>query len=151
MSSQEEHSYEVNLSWSEGRKGNLSSPETREVIEVATPPQFDGGVENMWSPEHLFVASVSSCLMTTFTAIAEYSRLAYESLEVKATGKMAKNEQGKFVISEIILKPELLISDAKFADKAKRILEKAESNCLISRSVKTKIIFEPVVLTGAES
>lgn len=143
-----EHSYDVYLSWTEGRKGNLSSPRLSEEIEVATPPEFDGGVEGVWSPEHLFVASVSSCLMTTFTAIAEYSKLSCESLHVKATGKMGKNEEGKFVMSEIILKPELMVTDERFADKAARILEKAESNCLISRSIKSEIIFEPSVLVG---
>lgn len=148
MSSQE-HSYDVNLSWKEGRKGTLSSHKLSEEIEVATPPEFDGGVEGFWSPEQLFVASVSSCLMTTFTAIAEYSKLSYESLNVRAIGKMAKNEDGKFVMSEITLKPELVITDEKFVDKAERILEKAESNCLISRSIKTIIIFEPTVLVGA--
>ena len=150
MSSQE-HSYDVNLTWKEGRKGTLSSPKLLEEIEVATPLEFDGGVEGVWSPEHLFVASISSCLMTTFTAIAEYSKLSYESLNVKASGKMAKNEQGKFVMSEITLKPELTITDEKFADKAERILEKAESSCLISRSIKSDIVFEPTVLVGALS
>jgi len=146
--SSREHFYNVDLNWKEGRTGILSSPKLSETIEVVTPPEFEGGIEGKWSPEHLFVASVSSCLMTTFAAIAEFSKLAYESLIVKATGKMAKNEDGKFVMNEIILKPELMISDKNFSNKAHRILEKAESNCLISRSIKSKIIFKPNVLIG---
>jgi peroxiredoxin-like protein len=147
MSSQE-HFYNIDLNWKEGRTGILSSPKLSETIEVVTPPEFEGGVEGKWSPEHLFVASVSSCLMTTFAAIAQYSKLPYEALNIKATGKIAKNEDGKFVISEITLKPELMITDEKFSDKAHRILEKAETNCLISRSIKSEIIFEPNVLIG---
>jgi len=35
-------------------------------IEVATLPEFPKGIPGIWSPEHLFTAAVSSCLMTTF-------------------------------------------------------------------------------------
>lgn len=80
--SDKNHEYQVDLNWKEGRIGMLSSPELEEKFEVATPPQFDGGVEGIWSPEHLFVSSVSSCFMTTFTAIAEYSKLNFEDLKV---------------------------------------------------------------------
>lgn len=142
------HEYQVDLDWKEGRIGTLSSPELEDEIEVATPPQFDGGVEGIWSPEHLFVSSVSSCFMTTFVAIAGFSKLKFENLEVKATGKLDK-EDGKFVVSEITLNPELTITDEKFVDKAKRIMEKAEEACLITRSIKTKINFEPNVTIAA--
>jgi len=143
----EEHSYNVNLSWKEGRIGTLRSPELNEEIEVATPPDFDGGVEGIWSPEHLFLSSVSSCFMTTFVAIAEYSKLSFEDLQVKATAELGKVD-GKFEVTKIRLNPELMISDEKFADKARRIMEKAEQACLITRSIKTEIIFEPTVTVG---
>ncbi len=146
--SDKKHEYHVDLDWKEGRIGSLSSPELEDKIEVATPPQFDGGVEGTWSPEHLFVSSVSSCFMTTFVAIAEYSKLNFENLSVNATGKLSK-EDGKFVVSEITMNPELTIADEKFADKAKRIMEKAEEACLITRSIKTTIHFEPKVTIAA--
>ncbi len=146
--SNSEHEYQVDLDWKEGRIGTLSSPELDDKLEVATPPQFDGGVEGIWSPEHLFVSSVSSCFMTTFVAIAQYSKLDFEDLKVHATGKLDK-ENRKFVVSEITLQPELVIVDDKFADKAKRIMQKAEEACLITRSIKTKINFEPKVTVAA--
>lgn len=146
--SDNKHKYQVDLNWKEGRIGTLSSPELDEQIDVATPPQFDGGVEGIWSPEHLFASSVSSCFMTTFVAIAQYSKLDFEDLKVEATAKLDKVE-GKFMVSEIILKPELIIANDKFSDKAKRIMEKAEEACLITRSIKSKIVFEPKVTIAA--
>ncbi len=86
--------------------------------------------------------------MTTFVAIAEYSKLSFENLKVHAIGKLDQ-EDGKFVVSEITLKPELVIADAKFSDKAIRIMEKAEGACLITRSIKSKISFDPKVTVGA--
>ena len=73
-----EHLYEVDLNWVNGRLGTLSSDELKDVVNVATPPQFPNGIENIWSPEHLFTAAVNSCLMTTFLAVAEYSKLEFE-------------------------------------------------------------------------
>jgi peroxiredoxin-like protein len=146
--SSNQHKYQVDLQWNEGRIGTLRSPALDDEIEVATPPDFDGGVEGFWSPEHLFLSSVSSCFMTTFTAIAEYSKLAFEDLQVKAIAKLGKVD-GKFAVTEITLQPELLIEDEKYADKARRIMEKAEEACLITRSIKTDIIFDPTVNIGA--
>lgn len=146
--SKNKHEYNVELSWKEGRIGTLRSPELNQEIEVATPPDFDGGVKGIWSPEHLFVSSVSSCFMTTFAAIAEYSKLSFENLNVHAVGKVDKVD-GKFEVTEITLQPELVIADEKFTDKALRIMEKAEQACLITRSIKTEIIFEPDLVIGA--
>lgn len=148
MSKLEKHEYEVDLQWKEGRIGVLSSDKLDDRIEVATPPEFPGGIEGIWSPEHLFVASVSSCFMTSFTAVAEYSKLSFEELAVPATGIMS-NESGKYVITEIILKPELTITDETKKDKALRILQKAEEICLITRSIKTEVKMEPSIAIAA--
>jgi len=142
---EEQHTYEVNLQWNSGRKGTISSPVLDESIEVVTPPEFDKGIAGKWSPEHLYVASINSCLMTTFAAIAEYSKLKFEALEIKATGKMEKVD-GKYMFSELTLHPILTIEDEKKSDKAGRILQKAHEACLISRSVKTKIHLEPEIV-----
>ncbi|MEX2603343.1 MAG: OsmC family protein, partial [Gracilimonas sp.] len=138
MSELTKHTYDVELEWKEGKIGKLQSFKLNDSIDVATPPEFPGGVEGIWSPEHLFVASVSSCFMTTFTAIAEYSNLSFESLKVPATGSMS-NENGKFKMTMITLKPTLVIMDESKKDKALRILEKAEQACLITRSIKTVV------------
>lgn len=143
----QKHAYEVDIHWKEGRLGTMSSPVLDQKVEVATPPQFNGGVEGVWSPEHLLVASLSSCFMTTFTAIAENSKLNLNDLQVNAAGRLDKLD-GKFMMTEIALKPELFIEEEKQTDKAYRILEKAEKGCLISNSLKTKIIFEPNVAVG---
>lgn len=146
--STDNHEYTVDLNWKQDRLGTLSSDKLNSTIEVATPPEFPGGVEGIWSPEHLFVSSVSSCFMTTFLAIAEYSKFDYEQLDVHAIGTLGKIE-GKFAMTEIILKPTLVITDEEQASKAERLLEKAEKACLITRSINTKVFLKPKVEIGA--
>lgn len=136
------HHYEVKINWEAGRKGLISSPDLRNNIEVATPPEFPKGIPGIWSPEHLFVAAVNSCLMTTFLAIAENSKLEFLNFESNADGKLEKID-GKYVISEIVLSPQITLYKEEDKERAIRILEKSEAACLISNSVKSKIILDP--------
>ncbi|HVS96646.1 MAG TPA: OsmC family protein [Puia sp.] len=136
--------YEVALQWIEGRKGVISSPVLDESITVATPPEFPKGVPGIWSPEHLLVAAVDGCFMTTFLAVAENSRLEFIRFDSKATGKLEKVE-GKYLITEIELSPALEISDEAHREKALRVLEKSETACLISNSIRSRILFRPVI------
>ena len=136
--------YQVNLKWASGRKGLISSPVLDTAIEVATPPEFPHGVPGIWSPEHLLVAAVNSCFMTTFLAIAENSKLSFMNFGCSAIGKLAKVE-GKYMISEIILSPELTLANAGDEDKAMKVLGKSEAACLISNSVKCVILMRPEI------
>lgn len=142
--------YEVALHWAEGRKGLVSSPALNESIEVATPPEFPKGVPGIWSPEHLLVAAVDSCLMTTFLAIAENSGLEFVQFESKASGKLEKVD-GKYLISEIHLSPVLQIKNEAQRGKALKVLEKSEAACLISNSVKARILFTPEIVVEEEA
>lgn len=140
------HNYQVDLTFTQDRKGTLSSPVLTQSVEVATPPEFPKGMPGIWSPEHLFVAAISSCLMTTFLAVSENSKLPFISFNCEAIGKLDKVD-GKFMITEVTLKPTLVIEQADQYDRAKRILEMSEKACLISNSVKSTIIFEPTIKT----
>jgi len=98
-----EHVYQVKVDFEQGRVGTMTSEVLDEVIKIATPPEFPNGMPHIWSPEHLFTAAVSSCLMTTFLAIAENSKLEFQSFKCGAKGLLEKVE-GHFVMSVWILK-----------------------------------------------
>jgi peroxiredoxin-like protein len=137
----EKHSYNLSLEWTGDRKGILSSPEFPSTVEVVTPPEFDKGIAGHWSPEHLFTASVLSCFMTTFLAIADYSMLEYEKFECKAEG-ILESIEGKFLMTEIILKPIVYIKNQEEIEKTERILHKSEKACLISNSIISNVVLD---------
>lgn len=140
----EPHLYQVKLNWIEDRKGILQSDVLNSKIEVVTPPEFPKGIPGFWSPEHLFVASVNSCFMTTFLAVAENSRLEFINFECNAIGTLDRVD-GKFCITEITLSPILTIKDESFKDKGIRVMEMSEKACLISNSITSKVILQPEV------
>lgn len=145
------HIYNVNIVWSTDRKGMMCSPELKinsnssdGCIEVATPPEFPKGIPGIWSPEHLFTASVSSCLMTTFLSIAENSKLDFVSFRCDAKGKLEQVD-GKFLMTEVLLEPLVILKREADRDRAIRVLQKSEANCLISNSIKSKVTMDPRV------
>ncbi|AFK01738.1 OsmC family protein [Emticicia oligotrophica DSM 17448] len=140
----EPHYYNVNLTWISDRKGEISSPELEKTLEVATPPQFTKGIEGIWSPEHLLTAAVNSCFMTTFLAVAENSKLDFKLFDCKAKGKLEQVE-GKFLMTEVILEPTLVIKNEADKERAERILQKTEAACLISNSIKSKVSMIPTI------
>lgn len=138
------HQYNVNLKWNSDRIGEVSSPELNSKIEVATPPQFPKGVEGIWSPEHFFTAAVNSCFMTTFLAIAENSRLEFKEFSCNAVGVLDQVD-GKYLMTEVILSPTLVIAKEEDKEKALRVLDKSEKACLISNSINSKVSLNPIV------
>lgn len=144
--SDDQHEYKVSLTRSGKRTADLHAPGISQKIEVATPPQFPGGIDGIWSPEHLYTASVVSCFFTSFEAIAEYSKFDFTDLKVESSGILEKAD-GKYVMSKVLLKPLLTIKDASNEKKGYRLLEKAEQICLITRSVKTEVHLDPKVVT----
>ena len=135
--------YTTEVEWTGERSGDLTAPVLPD-LKVDAPPEFKGH-DGVWTPEHLFVASINSCFMTTFLAIAENSKLDFVSFTAGAKGKLEKVEGQGFIMTEVVLRPKLRLNHARDAERAGRILEKAEKNCLISNSIKTETKLEPEI------
>ena len=143
MSDQPPYYYETEVDWIDRRSCDLAAPGMPD-IEVGPPKEFQG-TDGIWTPEHLFVASVNSCYVTTFLAIAELSKLEYAAISCGATGKLEKIEGSGFQVTEITLRPNLVLHHTRDKERAGRILEKAERNCLISNSIRTVVTLQPQI------
>jgi len=140
---EDKYFYSTDVEWTGARHGNLSAGSLPN-LHVDAPPEFKGD-EGAWTPEHLFVGAVNSCFMTTFVAIAENSKLDFVNFRTAANGTLEKVEGQGLMITEIVLRPLLTITDARDMARASRILEKAEKHCLIANSAKTQIRFKPQI------
>jgi organic hydroperoxide reductase OsmC/OhrA len=118
-------------------------------LTVLPPPEF-GGPEGEWTPEHLFVAAVASCFLTTFQAIARASRLEFTEVSVPAVGTLERAEDRRFRFTRVVLRPRIVILEDKDRERAVRIAEKAEGACLVSRSLSTAVALEPQIEVGQE-
>jgi peroxiredoxin-like protein len=143
MSEAKPYFYEAEIEW-KGKKDLRITSGKLPAIEAGTPPEFNGR-EGNWSPEHLFVASLNSCYTLTLLAIAEFSNVSLVSLSSTAMGKLEKVQGSSYQITEIIVKPRVVIASADDLSRMQRILEKAKENCFVSNSIKSAIKIEPEV------
>jgi len=132
--------YTTSVQWTGEKKGTMTVG-GKPSVEVATPPEFKGH-EGIWSPEDLFVASVNSCIMTTFLAFADRAGLGYEKFESEAEG-LLEFVDGRFLFTKIVVRPRVALRSGEDKGKAEEILQKAERNCLVSTSIRTEVILEP--------
>lgn len=139
------YDYTVSVTWA-GEKKGVARADGVPQLDVAIPPEFNGH-EGIWSPEQLLVGSVASCIMTTFIAIAEASKLEYSAYQSTAHGVLEKTDGG-YEFTRITVEATLTVGDDAAVSKAERVLQKAEQNCFISRSVKADVELKPTVMVG---
>jgi len=144
MSETPEYFYQTEIEWIGDKDIKLSSGKLP-AIAAGAPPEFKGREEN-WSPEHLFVAAMNSCYVLTLLAIAEFSKVSIVSLSSTACGKLEKVKGGGYQITEISVKPRIVISSVNDLSRMPRILEKAKENCFVSNSIKSAVKVEPELL-----
>lgn len=135
--------YETEIEW-KGDRDLLIASGKLSAIGAGAPPEFKGR-EGVWSPEHLFVASLNSCFMLTLLAIAEFSKIAIVSFSSSAKGKLEKVAGGTYQVTEIVVKPRVVLASANDLARMPRIFEKAKENCFVSNSIKSTITIEPEV------
>ena len=111
---------------------------------VSAAPAAFGGPGDQWSPETLLVAAVADCFVLTFRAIAQASRLSWNSLSCEVDGTLDQIDRvtqfTKFQVSALLHVP----PDTN-QERARQLLEKAERACLVVNSLKAKSHLTAVV------
>lgn len=132
--------------------------------------RFDGGIEVAGSssphvvplpysaqsavdPEEMFVASLSSCHMLWFLAIAARHGFIVERYHDTAEGVMEQDSKGKLMMSVVTLRPEVAFSGEKqpTVSELEQLHHEAHGECFIANSVKTEIRCEPILVHSAQS
>ena len=141
--SDESHKYVVRVDWAKDRIGNMFV-EGKPVVEIATPPEFDGH-EGIISPEDLFVSAAATCLMTTFITFTKKMRIDFKSFSCKAEGTLERVEKG-FQFTKSLKKGTVAVESEDLKHKAERALELAGKYCLVTNSMKCATEHENIVV-----
>ena len=130
------HHYSVTAAGSSAGNIVLSSSGLT-PIDSAAPAEF-GGPGDLWSPETLLVAAIADCFILSFRAISRASKLDWLSLHCDVEGILDRPDKVT-QFTEIKLQVVLEIGEGVDESKAMRLLEKAESSCLITSSMKSSV------------
>lgn len=136
--------FEVQLNWLADTRGILSAKDAKGTIHVATPPEF-GGKGKPWTPEHMFLSSISSCFMSTYLAFARKLHFDISHFGCNAIGQI-EVINGKYKFTNINLYPKVYIADETLREKANLALEKTHKYCLITNSVNADIFYHSELL-----
>lgn len=131
------HHYTVKLT-----NARLVAP-PREPIALGSPPQF-GGSDRVWSPEELLLGAVLECLWTTFEAFARRDHLIVH--EWSGSGMATLDRGPKLpVFTSITLAVELTV-DAADEARARRLLAKAEDQCIVAKALTVPVTVAATIL-----
>ena len=128
--------YRAKTTWASARRGLLSAVEKPNIV-VGSPPEFKGE-RDVWTPEEMLVGSLNTCIMLTFLSIAQARGLTPASYESEAEG-LLENVEGKFRLTEVTVRPHITVKGEGEIERAREIIERAEDECFISNSVKSKV------------
>jgi organic hydroperoxide reductase OsmC/OhrA len=137
MSIVKAYRFPVSIDW---RGGHLTRAvaHRKPALEIATPPEFKGGIEGVWSPEELLVAAAGSCYAVTLVAVAARFDLTLRELRVRGTGHVEPRQDHRFGFVAIDLDVSLE-TDADAVTEVEEAARRAEELCLISLALDTPV------------
>ncbi len=114
-------------------------------VKASAAPEYLGKKEFV-NPEEAFAASLASCHMLTFLAIASIKKYTIEIYEDKAVAILGKNEKLRMAVTKLFLRPKITFIGDNIPDKTiiDEMHHRAHTECFIANSVLTEIIIEPV-------
>lgn len=139
-----QHNYKLTVKWT-GNKGQGTSSyrsyDRSHTISIAnkvdilcsSDPAF-GGDKTKYNPEELLVASISACHMLWYLHLCSEAGVVVIDYTDNATGTLQETEDGGGHFTEVILNPNVIVSDKSMVDKANELHQKANKLCFIANS-----------------
>mgnify|MGYP001376400316 FL=1 len=139
----------IGLSWQLGN-GEMTPDNYSNVHEIIFTPKVKitadsapdwRGNEINSNPEQTLAASLSSCHMMTFLALAAKMKWPVISYRDKAIATLGKNSKGQMSVVKLELNPKVEFSN-KFivdANKMKEVQDRAHRYCFIANSLSKEV------------
>ncbi len=114
-----------------------------EVVAWSAAPEFKGDAARV-NPEEAYVASLSTCHLLTFLAIAARKRFIVDSYVDEAAGVIEKGPEGKYWVSRVTLRPKVVFSGDRqpSSQEISELHHAAHENCFVANSVKSAVTVE---------
>ena len=144
--------HRATLTWSRGESGFGYKDYSRDhdwifsngqSLRASAAPKYLGN-EDCVDPEEAYVASLASCHMLTFLALASMQNFVLDSYEDEAVGAMVPNENKKMFIKTVTLRPRTVFSgdNQPTREQLEALHHKSHEECFIANSVITEVVTE---------
>jgi organic hydroperoxide reductase OsmC/OhrA len=123
--------------------GGLEIPGSASPTIVPEPMSDPSALD----PEEAFVASIASCHLLWFLAIAAEQAFCVDSYRDSPTGSLDRDADGRLAMTEVVLRPEVLFSgdSQPTGEQLLALHHAAHERCFIANSVRTVVRCEPLL------
>jgi len=140
----------INLSWrrneSELIPGKFSSEHDISYndhfkVKADTAPDWGGSAKNT-NPEQALAASLSSCHMMTFLALAAKIKWPVSSYEDHAIAHLGKNSKLQMIVNQIDLNPKVSFDDGfdVSSEELEKMHDRAHRYCFIANTLDSGVV-----------
>ena len=140
----------INLTWrrneSELIPGKFSSEHDISYndhfkVKADTAPDWGGSAENT-NPEQALAASLSSCHMMTFLALAAKIKWPVSSYEDHAIAHLGKNSKLQMIVNQIDLNPKVSFDDGfdVSSEELEKMHDRAHRYCFIANTLDSGVV-----------
>ncbi len=105
------------------------------IADFDIPKEF-GGSGSAASPEQLFMASVASCMITTFIYLAKKLNLHVEEVFAEVSGRLERAEKGGYKIGNINVNIGVKVGKGEEKD-AENCLRALDTYCIIKNTLES--------------
>ena len=110
------------------------------IFNAGSAPEY-GGKENEINPEQSLAASISSCHMMTFLALAAKMRWPVKSYNDKALAFLGKNSKGKMCVNKIELNPKIVFEGdfSVSSEEMDKMQDRSHRYCFVANSLSDEV------------
>jgi organic hydroperoxide reductase OsmC/OhrA len=130
--------FPAGVEW-EGGSMTVASIAGKQDLDVATPPEFGGEAEGVWSPEDLLVASAASCFAVTLAAIVRRRTIPLLSLHVDGNGHIGPRDDSQLGFTSIELQVTAETDSAEAVTQLEAAIERADNGCLVAMALNIPV------------
>jgi peroxiredoxin-like protein len=138
-----EHHFYLKANWP-GLRNDVGEIEAGNLVtKVSIPPEMDGpGVGT--NPDEMLLGAAATCYIITLAAMMERSQLEKITLSMESEA-IVDVTKGVFTYKKIIHRPHIILktnASERDIQLAKKLAEKAETSCMISRAIQGNVEME---------
>ena len=142
------HSFQAHLVWKKGTDpvaiNHHVEFDGRSPLEVSAAPAYRGDPTKL-NPEELFLASLASCQMMTYVALAARAGVDVIAYEDRAEATLTMADR-RMRITEVVVRPTITIAATSDEAKARSLVDSAHDGCFIANSVACAVRAEAEIV-----
>ncbi|WP_163527537.1 OsmC family protein [Halobacillus ihumii] len=145
------HHFHLKADWPGGRNEVGSIEADKLKTKISIPKEMDGPDVGT-NPDEMLLGAAATCYIISLAAMIERAHLPLKEMDMESEGIVDVTD-GVFTYKKIIHRPRVILkteATEKQLTSLKRLVDKAEKSCMISRAIQGNVELEMEADLGIE-